>query len=149
MALAGRPGHAPAAQHVQVEVVDGLAGPPADVGDQPVGAGHAVLAGDLVDGRDQAGQQLPAVLGDRLQAGHVLLGMTRTWVGAWGLTSRKASTSSRSRTTWATTSLLTILQNRQSGSLTRRFPPSLRCRRERLARAPPGRPGRGRRGSGP
>src|SRR5215211_8630990 len=51
------------------------------------------------------------------------LGMTRMWVGAWGLTSRKASTSSRSSTTWAGTSLLTILQNRQSGSVTR--PPSL------------------------
>src|SRR6476659_7855303 len=45
------------------------------------------------------------------------LGISRTWVGAWGLMSRKAITRSDSRRISAGTSRAAILQNRQLGSL--------------------------------
>ena len=95
----GRPGHRPAGEHVTVHVEHRLARPLAGVEDQPI----AVLA--LVPFATSAAiaTRSARACGSAAASAATLAwwarGITSTWVGACGLTSRKASTRSPSLTT--------------------------------------------------
>ena len=96
----GRPVERSAAEQVDVEVVDGLAAPPADVRHEPVaGVGDALAPRDLGGRREQPAEHRAVAPSVRSAAEAMWSrGITRMWVGARGAMSRNATTSSSSWT---------------------------------------------------
>ena len=92
VASSGRPLKARPPMQVEVEVVDRLAAPRADVRDDPVAAlGDALGSGDLGGHREEpAEQRRRRPRSARRRSAMCSRGMTRTWVGARGAMSRNA-----------------------------------------------------------
>ena len=111
-----RPAHRAAAQHVQVGVEDGLVGGGAGVEHQPVALVEPSCSATAAAASTRSTSTSGSAAASAAAFGWWLRGITSTWVGACGFTSRNATVVSVSCTTSAGMSPATILQNRQSGS---------------------------------